>query len=76
MNKEFSEKNIVKYLGIEYPGRTIKKVRENSQVCVFMCEAKNKDIIPGKIAVAVNKSNLKMGSSLFSFEEAISNALR
>lgn len=38
---------------------------------VFLCRAKDPDMVPGTVVVAVNKNTGKIGSSLLSVEEAV-----
>ena len=53
-----------------------KKVDETSDVFVFMCEAPDPEMIPSKIAVAVNKKTSHLGTSMNSYDEAIAASRR
>lgn len=76
MKNNYSEKEITMYVKTKFPGYKVKKIRDTSSVYLFMCEALDRNIIPSKIAVAINKTNLKIGTSILGYEEAISEALR
>lgn len=52
-------------------GYRVKRVEETPEVYLFMCEYPDPDYVPSKLAVAVNKKNSKIGSSLYSYDEAI-----
>lgn len=52
-------------------GYRVKKVKETPEVYLYMCEYPDPEYVPSKLAVAVNKKNSKIGSSLYSYEEAI-----
>lgn len=52
-------------------GYRVKRVEETPEVYLFMCEHPDPDYVPSKIAVAVNKKSSKIGSSLYSYDEAI-----
>lgn len=53
----------------------VKLVREMPQVYLFMCESSDSEMMPSKIAVAINKKTQKIGSSIMSYEDAIKQAL-
>ena len=53
-----------------------KKVDETSDTFVFMCEAPDPEMIPWKLAVAVNKKNSRLGTSMNSYGDAIAMARR
>ena len=51
-----------------------KKVEETSDAFIFMCEAPDPEMIPSKLAVAVNKKTSRIGTSMSSYDEAAANA--
>lgn len=55
---------------------TIKFVKETDGAFVYLCEANNPDVIPNKVAAAVNKLTGRIGWSVCSAEEAIKNCTK
>ena len=53
----------------------ISKIKETPQVYLFMCETPDPEMVPSKIAVAVNKRTGKLGSSIRDYDEAIRGAM-
>lgn len=66
-----TEKEAITLVTKKLGGYHVKLVQETNQVYLFMCEAPDPELMPSKIAVAVNKWSGKMGSSIASYEEAI-----
>lgn len=57
-------------------GMTIEFIKETDGAFAYLCEADNPDIIPNKVAAAVNKTTGRIGWSVLSAEEAIKNCIR
>jgi len=55
-------------------GYSIKHASDRGSVSVFMAEAKEDDVIPSAIAIAVDTNTYKIGTSIISIDEAIKNA--
>ncbi len=68
------QKKAIEIVRSKFKGYGIKKVKETPNVFLFVCEAPDRESIPSKMAVAVNKGSGKMGMSITSYEEAISGA--
>lgn len=62
----------IKIIKYEF-GKThkVELAEENDKAFVFYCKAKNPNLIPSGIIVALNKSTKKTGLSIISVEEAI-----
>ncbi len=56
-------------------GYKISKIKETPQIYLFMCETPDPEMVPSKIAVAVNKKTGKFGSSIRDYNEAIRAAM-
>jgi hypothetical protein len=70
------ENAAIKLVKRELPKYRVRKLRETPQVFLFMCEAPDPNMMPSKIAVAVNKKTSALGSSISSLEDAIQQALK
>lgn len=55
--------------------RKISLYKETSRAFIFMCESLDKNVIPSKIVVAVNKESGKTGASIFSEEAAVKGCM-
>lgn len=69
-----TEKNAINLVRSKLSNYRVRMDRETLRFYLFMCEAPDPDIIPSKIAIAVNKQSGKMGSSIASYEDAIRQA--
>ena len=70
------QSNAITLVKNKFNGYNIKKLREAGKAFLFLCESKDREIVPNKMVVAVNKVNGKIGMSVFSPEEAVSKAMR
>lgn len=68
------QKNAISIVKNKFKGYGVKKVKETAKVFLFICEAPDRESIPSKMAVAVNKNSGKIGMSITSYDEAISGA--
>ena len=68
--------NAIEILKKELRDYSIKPIGENKQAYFFLCEAPSPDLIPSKLAAAVNKETMAIGVSLKGYEDAIKNATK
>ncbi len=52
------------------PEFSIEEKGSNDIAYLFLCKANDESLIPNIVAIAVNKKNGKVGSSIMSFDEA------
>ena len=69
-----TEKNAIALVKSKLSGYRVRKEKDLPHFFVFMCEAPDPQMMPSKIAVAVNKETSKIGTSIASFEEAVQAA--
>lgn len=70
-----SEREAINLVKKNLSGYEVSKIKETPQVFLFMCKTPDPEMVPSKIAVAVNKKTGKFGSSIRDYDEAIRAAL-
>ena len=70
-----SEREAINLVKKNLSGYKVSKIKETPQVFLFMCETPDPEMVPSKIAVAVNKRTGKLGSSIRDYNEAIRAAM-
>ena len=70
-----SEREAINLVKKNLSGYKVSTIKETPQVFLFMCETPDPEMVPSKIAVAVNKRTGKLGSSIRDYNEAIRAAM-
>ena len=68
------QKKAIEIVRSKFKGFGVNKVKETSDVFLFICKSPDRESIPNQMAVAVNKNSGKIGMSIISYDEAISGA--